>query len=227
MRVGSFREDLYYRLQVIELHIPPLRERREEIPQLIEYFLVKYAERFGRPLRRPSDALRETLFEYSWPGNVRELENVIKRFVILQDEGLVLAELKRARANAESMQQSVKAAPAAAVPQPVAQPGPPPEPVAVTQVPTPAPAPPAPVAVTPDDEGGSAETAEEPAAAAAVGPISLPELAREAAMRAERVAIQQALDRFRWNRRKAADFLGVSYKTLLNKMKECGISEQA
>jgi DNA-binding NtrC family response regulator len=57
-------------------------------------------------------------------------------------------------------------------------------------------------------------------------PISLPELAREAAMRAERAAIQQALNRFRWNRRKAADFLGVSYKTLLNKMKECGISEQ-
>ena len=57
--------------------------------------------------------------------------------------------------------------------------------------------------------------------------VSLPELAREAAMRAERTAIQQALDRFRWNRRKAADYLGVSYKTLLNKMKECGISEQA
>jgi DNA-binding NtrC family response regulator len=57
--------------------------------------------------------------------------------------------------------------------------------------------------------------------------VSLPELAREAAMRAEKAAIQQALDRFRWNRRKAADYLGVSYKTLLNKMKECGISEQA
>jgi DNA-binding NtrC family response regulator len=56
--------------------------------------------------------------------------------------------------------------------------------------------------------------------------VSLPELAREAAMKAERAAIQQALDKFRWNRRKAADALGVSYKTLLNKMKECGISEQ-
>ena len=97
MRAGSFREDLYYRLQVIELHVPPLRERREEIPQLIEFFLVKYSERYGRPLRRPSEALRETLLNYPWPGNVRELENVIKRFVILQDEGLVLAELKRAR----------------------------------------------------------------------------------------------------------------------------------
>ena len=56
MRAGSFREDSYYRLQVIELFVPPLRERREEIPQLIEFFLVKYSERYGRPLRRPSDA---------------------------------------------------------------------------------------------------------------------------------------------------------------------------
>ena len=102
-RRDSFREDLYYRLQVIELHVPPLRERREEIPQLIEFFLVKYSERYGRPLRRPSEPLRDALLNYAWPGNVRELENVIKRFVILQDEALVLAELKRARAHAESV----------------------------------------------------------------------------------------------------------------------------
>jgi two-component system, NtrC family, response regulator AtoC len=208
MRAGSFREDLYYRLQVIELHIPPLRERREEIPQLIEFFLVKYSERYGRPLRRPSDTLRETLLNYNWPGNVRELENVIKRFVILQDESLVLAELKRARANAES-----NAAPkAAAAVAPASA-------VATAAAPTP----PAPAPPEPDDAGGD-EAPAEPAAPA--GPMSLPELAREAAMRAEKAAIQQALDRFRWNRRKAADFLGVSYKTLLNKMKECGISEQ-
>jgi two-component system response regulator AtoC len=209
MRAGSFREDLYYRLQVIELFVPPLRERREEIPQLIEFFLVKYAERYGRPLRRPSDALRETLLEYAWPGNVRELENVIKRFVILQDEGLVLAELKRARANAESSIPPRVPAPAPAPPIPVA----PPVPVASA---------PAPSAAEPASDLD--DDASEPAP---TNGVSLPELAREAAMRAERTAIQQALDRFRWNRRKAADYLGVSYKTLLNKMKECGISEQA
>jgi two-component system response regulator AtoC len=247
MRAGTFREDLYYRLQVIELHVPPLRERREEIPQLIEFFLVKYSERYGRPLKRPSEPLRETLLHYQWPGNVRELENVIKRFVILQDEALVLAELKRARANAEttisgrgtpvmvtaSGATTAPVAPAAATP--VAAP-----PVAVAPVipsaaatpPTAAAVPPpaaAPAAVAPSAPVAVAEPEvdEEPASEpAAAGPVSLPELAREAAMRAERAAIQQALDRFRWNRRKAADYLGVSYKTLLNKMKECGISEQ-
>jgi DNA-binding NtrC family response regulator len=223
MRAGSFREDLYYRLQVIELHVPPLRERREEIPQLIEFFLVKYSERYGRPLRRPSEPLRETLLTYAWPGNVRELENVIKRFVILQDEGLVMAELKRARTHADI------GAPRSAMPIPTAPPvqlAPPSmyvPPVAVA-APASAPAVATPVAAAEPPEPEPDDGAAEPVIPS--GPISLPELAREAAMRAERAAIQQALDRFRWNRRKAADFLGVSYKTLLNKMKECGISEQ-
>jgi two-component system response regulator AtoC len=257
MRGGTFREDLYYRLQVIELHVPPLRERREEIPQLIEFFLVKYSERYGRPLKRPSEPLREQLFNYQWPGNVRELENVIKRFVILQDEALVMAELKRARANAESNMPlrgytaapppatatipppmtSTPVAPAAPAPAAPAQAAPAaPAPVAPTTAVAPAAAPPAaaaPAAAAPATAAATAVAEREPEEEAVPepaipsGPISLPELAREAAMRAERAAIQQALDRFRWNRRKAADHLGVSYKTLLNKMKECGISEQA
>jgi two-component system response regulator AtoC len=216
MRAGSFREDLYYRLQVIEIFVPPLRERREEINQFIEFFLVKYSERYGRPLRRPSELLRETLLNYSWPGNVRELENVIKRFVILQDEGLVMAELKRARTVAadNAVQAPVRQPPLA----PVA----PPPPVVAAAPPAPVtPAAPDPAPQVDDEEDSPAE-----AAPSSPGAVSLPELAREAAMKAERAAIQQALDRFRWNRRKAADHLGVSYKTLLNKMKECGISEQ-
>jgi DNA-binding NtrC family response regulator len=92
-------------------------------------------------------------------------------------------------------------------------------PAAPAAPPAPAPSPAAVAEAESEDETA-------PDASASSGPVSLPELAREAAMRAERAAIQQALDRFRWNRRKAADYLGVSYKTLLNKMKECGISEQ-
>jgi len=195
-----FREDLYYRLQVIEVHVPPLRERREEIPLLTEYFLHRYAERYGRPLRRPSAALENLLGTHPWPGNVRELENIIKRLVILQDEALVLSELQRTHTPAPSA--------------PIAAPSSPP-----------------PVETAPAAVSAPAATESAPAAADAdeLAPTSngssLPELAREAAMRAERSAIQIALDRFHWNRRKAAQHLGVSYKTLLNKMKECGIAE--
>jgi two-component system, NtrC family, response regulator AtoC len=204
---GKFREDLYYRLQVIELYVPPLRERKEEIGQLIEFFLVKYAERYGRPLNRPSEALRQALVTHTWPGNVRELENVIKRYVILQDEGLVLAELHRAR-KANDVRSP---APAPAAPAAPTQPSAPPT-----------------AAETADADEEHAEPADVAVAIATAEnppPMSLPELARKAAMRAERDAIAQALDRFRWNRRKAAQALGVSYKTLLNKMKECGIAE--
>jgi DNA-binding NtrC family response regulator len=216
MRAGSFREDLYYRLQVIEIFVPPLRERREEINQFIEFFLMKYSERYGRPLRKPSDALRDTLLNYAWPGNVRELENVIKRFVILQDEALVLAELKRARTATEH----AAAVPAAPRPVPSAPALAPPSQAWAA-------APPAPPPVSAQPAGRDVEEDEDDVELPpSFAPVSLPELAREAAMKAERAAIQQALDRFRWNRRKAADALGVSYKTLLNKMKECGISEQ-
>src|SRR6187455_3217447 len=79
MRAGTFREDLYYRLQVIEVQVPPLRERREEIPQLIEFFLLKFASVYHRPAMRPSLVLQEALLSYDWPGNIRELENVMKR----------------------------------------------------------------------------------------------------------------------------------------------------
>ena len=97
MRAGTFREDLYYRLQVIEVHVPPLRERREEIAQLIEFFLLKFASVYRRPAVRPSLVLQEALLAYEWPGNIRELENMMKRLVVLQDETLILAELGRLR----------------------------------------------------------------------------------------------------------------------------------
>src|SRR5687768_1442775 len=94
---GQFREDLYYRLKVIEAVVPPLRERRDEIPQLTDFFIAKYSERYNRPPRTLSDDLRQRFLTYDWPGNVRELENMIKRFVILQDEQLVLRELSKVR----------------------------------------------------------------------------------------------------------------------------------
>src|SRR5437763_1187342 len=93
---GAFREDLYYRLKVIEVTVPPLRERRVEIPHLTEFFMDRYARRYNRPLRQLSEELQRLFQTYEWPGNIRELENMIKRIVILQDESLVVREMTRA-----------------------------------------------------------------------------------------------------------------------------------
>jgi DNA-binding NtrC family response regulator len=79
---GSFREDLFYRLNVIQVVLPPLRDRREDIPALTEHFLTRSADRLGREVRLSPEAL-ERLLRYPWPGNVRELENAIERAVIL------------------------------------------------------------------------------------------------------------------------------------------------
>ena len=93
---GEFREDLYYRLKVIEVTVPPLRERRNEISHLTEFFIDRYARRYNRPRRALSEELQQLFQTYEWPGNIRELENMIKRMVILQDEQLVVRELVRA-----------------------------------------------------------------------------------------------------------------------------------
>ncbi len=83
---GVFRRDLYYRINVMKIELPPLRARQSDIPALFEYFMEKYSAKFGRPLRSPSKYLFERLCFYSWPGNIRELENLVKRFVLLGTE---------------------------------------------------------------------------------------------------------------------------------------------
>ncbi len=182
---GRFREDLYYRLQVIEIHVPPLRDRREEIVPLARTFLKQCAEHEGRPVPVLTPRLEEALLAYDWPGNVRELENVIQRFVLLQDEDLVLRELVSDRDPAFPSAPAVDAAPTHDAP------------IAAPVTPAPAPA---------QSEAQS-----------------LPALVRKATSHVEREVIARALDLVRWNRRRAARMLGVSYKTLLNKMKALGL----
>jgi len=89
---GDFREDLFYRLAVIPLRIPPLRERKEDIPLLIDYFLEKYAKRFEKKITDISSYARQVLMEYDFPGNVRELENIIERGVALEGSNIILPE---------------------------------------------------------------------------------------------------------------------------------------
>jgi len=87
---GRFREDLFYRINVIRMHLPPLRERRDDIPLLADHFLTKYAEQMKKPVRSVAQASLSLLQMYGWPGNVRELENVIERAVALEQTPAVL-----------------------------------------------------------------------------------------------------------------------------------------
>jgi two-component system, NtrC family, response regulator AtoC len=92
---GQFREDLFFRLNVVSITMPPLRERREEIPVLCDYFLKKYSVQYNKPHPSLSDETMRLFFDYDWPGNVRELENLIKRVVVLADEGAVRRDITR------------------------------------------------------------------------------------------------------------------------------------
>ena len=89
---GSFREDLYFRLNVIPIHIPPLRERKEDIPVLTKYFIEKYSTEFRKQIKTISSYAMELLLEYPFPGNVRELENIIERSVALETSNIILPE---------------------------------------------------------------------------------------------------------------------------------------
>jgi DNA-binding NtrC family response regulator len=86
---GRFREDLYYRLNVINIQLPPLRDRREDIPHLVEFFTRKYCDENGKPLYRFSSEALKVLMDHHWPGNVRELENVVERAVVLSQDEII------------------------------------------------------------------------------------------------------------------------------------------
>jgi transcriptional regulator with PAS, ATPase and Fis domain len=91
IKKGQFREDLYYRLNIIKIKINPLRERLEDIPSLVEYYLTEYSSQFDNRSRvKPTRAMMDQLSKYHWPGNVRELQNVLKRIIVLGDwEGII------------------------------------------------------------------------------------------------------------------------------------------
>jgi transcriptional regulator with GAF, ATPase, and Fis domain len=193
---GQFREDLFFRLNVVCITLPPLRQRRDEIPGLIEFFLAHYSEHYNRPSPGLASDTRRLFDEYDWPGNVRELENLVKRMVILGTDEPVRRELSETIAGGRQAPGPIPMLesrephgedthrPASPVHAPRGMPGPP----------DPAPA---------------------------VPPIgSLKDIARQAAREAERELISRTLLHTRWNRREAAELLGISYKALLYKIKE-------
>ena len=188
VRDGLFREDLLYRINVVTIFLPPLRERRDEIPVLTDYLLRKYAIQYGRHLRRFSPDAAEQMLHYDWPGNIRELENLCKRFVIVGSETQILRELSsHGQEHAASF----------TVASPLQQPMP------------------------------SHSAAPAIGANSANSDLSLLEVGRRAAWDAERRAIQQMLETTHWNRREASRRLQVSYKALLNKIKQMQLEENA
>lgn len=159
---GRFRSDLYYRINGVCLRIPPLRERCEDIPFLVNFFLDKHAQRLQK--LRPSLA-RTTisrLTDHAWPGNIRELENVVIKILAIGDEELALTDLSASGATRSTQANSGKT-------------------------------------------------------------HSLKAAARSASREAERELILKALDRTRWNRKRAAQDLQISYKSLLYKLKQIGL----
>jgi len=189
---GLFREDLFYRLNVIMIQIPPLRERREEVLVFLDYFLRKYSEFYGKQPSPFSDFALSRMTEYHWPGNIRELENLVKRYVIVGNEAQIIRELATHKPSAAET----------AMPEPQSadngqKPG-----LRVAQ----------PVAAAIPITAGKPKLSEEEAP-------SLLAIGRRAAMLAEREAIERTLNQTRWNRRQAAKILKISYKALLNKLK--------
>ena len=198
---GNFREDLYYRLNVVSVHVPPLRDRKEDVPHLIEHFRRKYGSKYKQGAMEFSPDVMRRLLEYDYPGNVRELENLVRRLVVLRDERFVLDELKATQARRPALQPTLQTGSAGGALPPANQGQP--------RYDAPPSQPPAPVVPM----LGSAET------------VSLKEIARQAALRAEREAISAMLARTNWNKRKAAARLQISYKALLYKIKDCGLTD--
>ena len=208
---GSFREDLYFRLNVVTIALPPLRERREEVPFLVDYFIKKYSVQYNKPAIGITADLSKQFLEYEWPGNIRQLENMIKRMVVLGGESAIVTELRQPAAGYPS--RGATASPRARHDAPA------PPPAAVAQPPVPA------SIVAPAAAASAGAAIAVSMGAAVTGTISLKDISRAAAREAERELILQMLTRTRWNRKEAAEILGISYKALLYKIKESGLDK--
>jgi DNA-binding NtrC family response regulator len=191
---GRFREDLYYRLNIIEIHVPPMRERKDEILELTDVFLERHAP--GEAIELAPE-LKQALVEHEWPGNVRELENVIRKFLVMRNANVVIAEL-RSRA-----QRTKNVSAAARDTQPVL------------------------VEASPAPPGSERASSGAPGCREKTEPASTLTDVDNNRKQAEREAILNALNASLWNRKKAAALLKIDYKALLYKMKKLGIGDGA
>ncbi|MFH0725215.1 MAG: sigma 54-interacting transcriptional regulator [Pseudomonadota bacterium] len=184
VETGKFRKDLFYRLNVYRIRIPPLRERSNDIPLLVDFFIDKYCRQLGKGHYRFPPKARSLYAEYDWPGNVRELENMVKSSVVVGDENGYIESLCRCHPNRKS--------------------GP----------------------VSPKNDGvyPLVDFEEIKPYVADLNRISLKDICGEFITRAEKKLMKKALDSTNWNRKKAAGLLNISYKSLLNKIKEYNLT---
>jgi DNA-binding NtrC family response regulator len=240
--LGNFREDLYYRLNVVAIRLPPLRERREDVVPLTDHFLKKYGRHYINGVSELPREVLQAFADYDWPGNVRELENMVRRLCVLKDATLVLDELNaggRSPASAPSLptayggddgtygrshEEPVRSPPSSSV-QVLEMPTRAASHAGASVMPTPAP-----VMLEPANSVIAApryvnpfDVPQPPPPPAPAGEPSLKDIGKRAAMLAEREAILAMLQRTAWNKRRAATKLRISYKALLYKIKECGI----
>jgi len=211
IKQGKFREDLYYRLNIVQISLPPLRERMEDIPILVARLVARQNERLKKNVSGVSDKAMEALVAYHWPGNIRELENVIERSVLFCEDG--------ARVEVADLPKDVLVK---REPPPGAAPSIAPA-AATSHDDAPASSPGAIASSTPVDLEAQAEDADEEPAAP--GDVGLKELVREATSRVERDLILGALSQTLGNVTHAAKLLKISRKSLQTKMKELGLRE--
>ena len=209
----AFREDLFYRLNVVPIHIPPLRDRREDIPLLAEHFIAKFNDRLKKQIVGIAPDAVACLVAYHWPGNIRELENLMERTMLFCEGPQI-----RARDLPPEMVHLADASGAAPTPVP-----PPPSASATPARATPA----APVDVEDDDVSGVGSTGPTTLTSMpAVAAGSLKEAVRAETERVERELIVRALEETSGNVTQAARILKISRKSLQTKMKEFGLRDQ-
>jgi DNA-binding NtrC family response regulator len=184
IRTKQFREDLYYRLNVIPIHLPALRERREDIPQLADHFMTRFAKRHNLPRLKLNEAQVAMLQDYHWPGNIRELQNSIEKATVLQDVGTLMAVVRGGE----------RSAPAGGGPPVPAVGGP-----------------------------GNLRPLREHEYLLALGEEGGIRDLGEVAAEAQRAAVIRALRLCKGNKSEAAKRLGISYKTLFNKIDDLDI----
>ncbi len=219
---GRFREDLYYRLNIIRIEVPPLRERKEEILPLVQFFIKKHSKPGDAPIELTA-GVRQVLLAHSWPGNIRELENVVRKMVVLRRPELVVEDLRRVALRrqvsavrgpssndhrwANGQTESILKAPPWLPDERTENAS---NRAAYTEV--------SPITDLAEDIGDAGRSA---------GQSSVLRRVDEARKQAEIEAIVAALNASLWNRKEAAALLNVEYKALLYKMKKLGIGDKA